>query len=232
MFATFPPRNRLFQADVLINQRVWFNAPTRRSPRFGFVSRSITVLIVGTRGGNKRAYRFVSTNIVLKTFVLKNGKQRVKRERERERKRRDGKEKSVLWSNSLFFFFFAHPRNVITLRIFRRFIYERFVCSDQSPCLTDIGRTVADDSINFWLSIPSSILLLVGSLQPYLRGNTRVKLKVSRQLEIMSRRIRRNNVDIYADEHVPFRWSIANRESRSHVKLLSGLQTVGSTNFL
>lgn len=152
---------------------------------------------------------------------------------ERERERRDRKEKSVLWSNSLFFFFFfAHPRNVITLRIFRRFIYERFVCSDQSPCLTDIGRTVADDSINFWLSIPSSILLLVGSLQPYLRGNTRVKLKVSRQLEIMSRRIRRNNVDIYADEHVPFRWSIANRESRSHVKLLSGLQTVGSTNFL
>lgn len=146
MFATFPPRNRLFQADVLINQRVWFNAPTRRSPRFGFVSRSITVLIVGTRGGNKRAYRFVSTNIVLKTFVLKNGKQRVKREREREEGQK-GKERFMV-QFSLFFFFFC-ARNVITLRIFRRFIYERFVCSDQSPCLTDIGRTVADDSINF-----------------------------------------------------------------------------------
>lgn len=152
---------------------------------------------------------------------------------ERERERGETERKRAFYGPILsFFFFFAHPRNVITLRIFRRFIYERFVCSDQSPCLTDIGRTVADDSINFWLSIPSSILLLVGSLQPYLRGNTRVKLKVSRQLEIMSRRIRRNNVDIYADEHVPFRWSIANRESRSHVKLLSGLQTVGSTNFL
>lgn len=109
MFATFPPRNRLFQADVLINQRVWFNAPTRRSPRFGFVSRSITVLIVGTRGGNKRAYRFVSTNIVLKTFVLKNGKQRVKREKEREREEgRKGKERFMVQFSLFFFFLRTH----------------------------------------------------------------------------------------------------------------------------
>lgn len=133
----------------------------------------------------------------------------------------------VQFSISLFFFF-VHPRNVITLRIFRRFIYERFVCSDQSLCLTDIGRTAADDSINFWLSIPSSILLLFNRIYAEIRVS---KLKVSRQLEIIIEDgfkgiigYLRGWTYLFVDS-----WSIS--KSISLMKLLSGLKIVRSNEF-